>query len=420
MYCPDLETATPEAIRDRQLGRLNALLSAVLPANRFYAEKLRPINPPISWAEFQRLPFTTKADLVADQDASPPLGTIATCAHEQYVAYHQTSGTTGCSLVVLDTRESWDWWSECWQYVYRAAGVDARDRIFFAFSFGPFIGFWSAHAGARRLGAMAIPGGGLDSKGRLELLKRTGATVLVCTPTYALRLAEVAQSEGISIRDSAIRATIHAGEPGASIPAVRARIEDAWGARAFDHAGGTEMGAYGFSCDAREGLHVNEAEFIAEVLDPVTGRPCAEGESGELIVTNLGRAGWPAIRYRTGDIVTVGTRSCRCGRTFLMLPGGIVGRTDDLIVLRGVNIYPSAVEAIVRTFEVGEFRLVRTRNGALEELTVEVEASDTAAERLAMAFRERLAVRIPTRAVAAGSLPRWELKARRLVDLRAL
>ena len=418
MYRPDLETAAPDVIRGRQLARLNSLLADILPGNRFYTRRLGKLRPPVSWAQFQQLPFTTKEDLVADQEAAPPLGTVATHPVREYIAYHQTSGTTGRPLVVLDTRESWDWWAECWQYVYAAAGVRASDRIFFAFSFGPFIGFWSAHAAARDLGAMIVPGGGLDSRARLQLLRSTESTVLVCTPTYALRLAEVAKAEGMAIRHGAVRVTIHAGEPGASIPAVRDRIEDAWGARAFDHPGGTEVGAYGYSCSARTGVHVNEAEFIAEVLDPSTGRPCAGGEPGELVVTNLGRAGWPAIRYRTGDTVVAGTRSCASGRSFLLLPGGIVGRTDDLIVLRGINVYPSAVEAIVRTFEVGEFRLVRTRSGSLDELTIEVEASEAVAEQLAMAFRERLAVRIPTRTVPVGSLPQWELKAKRVVDLR--
>lgn len=418
MHRPDLEAAPPDVIRDRQLARLNELLSRILPRNAYYQARLGALTLPISWAQFHALPLTTKADLVADQERSPPLGTIATYAPEQYVAYHQTSGTTGRPLVVLDTQESWDWWTECWRYVYAAAGVTARDRICFAFSFGPFIGFWSGYAAARRLGAMTIPGGGLDSKARLHLLRNMEATVLVCTPTYALRLAEVARAEGLSIRDSAVRVTIHAGEPGASIPSVRSRIEESWGARAFDHAGGTEVGAYGFSCDARDGMHVNEAEFIAEVLDPVTGQPCAEAAAGELVITNLGRAGWPAIRYRTGDIVAVGTRACSCGRTFLTFPGGIIGRTDDLIVLRGINVYPSAIEAIVRTFEVDEFRMVRTRAGALDELTVEVEASDGVAVTLAEVFRERLAVRIPTRTVPPGSLPRWELKAKRVVDAR--
>ena len=402
----------------RQLARVNALLSSILPRNRFYARKFGQPKLPLSWDEFHTLPFTTKAELVADQAATPPLGAIATCPHDEYVTFHQTSGTTGRPLAVPDTRESWRWWSECWQYVYDAAGVTANDRIFFAFSFGPFIGFWSAFEAARALGAMTIPGGGMDSRARLELLKRTDATVLLCTPTYALRLAEVAAAEGESLQDSTIRTTIHAGEPGASIPSVRSRIENVWGARAFDHAGGTEIGAWGFSCDRRHGLHVNETEFVAEVLDPATGRPCDEGESGELVLTNLGRAGWPAIRYRTGDVVTTGSRRCECGRTFLTFPGGIIGRTDDLIVLRGVNIYPSAIEAIVRRFDIGEFRMVRTRDGALEQLTVEVEASSGVSDDVARALSEQIGVRIDTRAVPAGALPRWELKATRLVDRR--
>jgi len=418
VYRRDLETAPPDVIRARQLARLNDLLGAILPQNGFYAQKLGPIAAPMSWERFARLPFTTKAELAADQAAVPPLGAIATYPPGRYTTYHQTSGTTGRPLVVVDTAESWAWWSECWQYVYAAAGVTAGDRLFFAFGFGPFIGFWSAHEAARRLGAMVVPGGGLDSRGRLELLLRVQATVLLCTPTYALRLAEVAREHGLPIRDSGVRVTIHAGEPGASIPAVRARIEDAWGARAFDHAGGTEIGAYGYACERREGLHVNEAEFIAEVLDPESGDPCADGARGELVITSLGRAGWPVVRYRTGDVVVAGGRGCGCGRTFLTLPGGIVGRTDDLVVLRGVNVYPSAVEAIVRAFDAGEFRLVRSRDGEREELTVEVEASEEAAAAIARALRERLAVRVQTRAVPAGSLPRFELKARRLVDAR--
>lgn len=419
MYRPDLETAAPDIVRERQLARLNGLLARVLPGNAFYASKFGALASPLSWDTFAELPITTKAELVEDQAAAPPFGAIATCPPDEYVAYHQTSGTTGRPLAIPDTRESWEWWAECWQYVYAAAGVTARDRIFFAFSFGPFIGFWSAYAAACRLGAMSIPGGGLDSRSRLRLMESSGATVLLCTPTYALHLAEVARAEGISLRDGAVRVTLHAGEPGASMPSVRSRIEDAWGASAFDHAGGTEVGAYGFSCEARTGVHVNEAEFIAEVLDPDTGRPCDKGSAGELVLTNLGRAGWPAIRYRTGDIVSVGARTCTCGRTSLMLPGGIIGRTDDLIILRGVNVYPSSIEAIVRTFEVGEFRLVRTREGAMDALTIEVEANDAEAQSLGRAFRERLGVRIATRVVAAGSLPRFELKARRVVDNRS-
>jgi len=321
-------------------------------------------------------------------------------------------------MVVLDTAESWSWWAECWGAVYRGAGVTAADRILFAFGFGPFIGFWSAYAGARLLGALTIPTGGMDARQRLQMAADAEATVMVSTITYALRLAEVAREEGIDLRALGIRRTIHAGEPGASIPSVRARVEDAYGALCFDHAGATEVGAHAFSCAARDGLHANEGEFIAEVLD-ASGAPVAEGATGELVLTNLGRAGWPVIRYRTGDLVVNGGRGCPCGRTFLKLPGGIMGRADDLMIVRGVNVYPTALEAIVRGFDVGEFRVVRLRRGDLEELRVDAEASEETARALAEELRLRLAVRIETRAVSAGSLPRFELKARRIVDERS-
>jgi phenylacetate-CoA ligase len=392
----------------------------VLPRNRFWAARLGPLaaGSPVTWEAFARLPFTGKADLTADQEAHPPLGDVATYPRERYVAYHQTSGTRGRPMVVLDTAESWEWWVDCWQQVYRAAGVTADDRIFFAFGFGPFIGFWSAFAGARRLGALTIPGGGLDTRQRLHMMRAAGATVLICTVTYALRLLEASREEGIDPREVGIRRTIHAGEPGASIPSVRSRVEDGFGALCFDQPGATEVGAYGFSCEARDGIHVNEAEFIAEIVDPGSAAPVPEGEAGELVVTNLGRAGWPVIRYRTGDLARNGGRRCSCGRVFLKVPGGLAGRVDDLMILRGVNVYPSAVEAVVREFTDGEFRMVRTRASGMEELTVETEVAEEAARALGDALRIRLGVRIATRVVAPGSLPRFELKARRIEDRR--
>jgi phenylacetate-CoA ligase len=413
-----LETAPVETVRARQLARLNELLAEVLPRNRFYARKFAGRTLPASWRDFHELPFTTKQELVTDQSEHPPLGSIATYDADRYAVYHQTSGTTGRPLVVLDTEQSWQWWVECWQYVYAGAGVTATDRVFFAFSFGPFIGFWSAHAGARRLGALTIPGGGLDTKARLDMMRRTRPTVVLCTPTYALRLAEAARSEGFPLTGLGVRTLIHAGEPGASIPSVRARIEDAWGARCYDHAGGTEVGAFAYPCGEQTGMHLNEAEFITEILDSESGAPVKDGEIGELIVTNLGRAGWPVIRYRTGDLVRAGGRTCSCGRTFVMTPGGLLGRRDDLMIVRGINVYPAAIEAIVRTFDVDEFRILRTRRDAMEELLIEVETSEETAVDIAELMRQRIGIRIQTRVVPAGSLPRWELKARRVVDLR--
>jgi phenylacetate-CoA ligase len=195
---------------------------------------------------------------------------------------------------------------------------------------------------------------------------------------------------------------------------VRARIEAGGGARAFDHAGMTEIGAWGYECQAQAGLHVNEAEFIAEVLDPLTGAPAPEGE---LVLTNLGRLGSPLVRYRTGDRVRRATTACRCGRTFARLEGGVLGRLDDMLIVRGVNVFPSAIEAIVRRFPVEEFQIEIFRDGELDEarILVEIDGGADGARRVQDTLREAIGLRVQVAAVARGSLPRFELKARRVV-----
>src|SRR5437868_14378727 len=327
-----LENASRSLIEEHQLARLQLGLSRILPHNRFYEEKLLANTPSLTLQNIDDLssfPYTTKQELVADQELHPLFGSNLTYPLNEYIRLHQTSGTTGRPLKVLDTQESWDWWAECWTSVYQAAGVTRDDIVFLAFSFGPFIGFWSAYEGAKRLGALTVPGGGMDSLQRLRAIEEVGATVLVCTPSYALRLAEVAREHGMDTRASTVRVTIHAGEPGASIPATRERIERAWTASAYDHAGMTEMGAYGFACSEQQGIHINEGEFIAEILDAQSGQPVRAGQAGELVLTNLGRWGSPALRYRTGDLVRHGGYNCHCGRTFLHLLGGVLGRVDD-------------------------------------------------------------------------------------------
>jgi phenylacetate-CoA ligase len=417
-----LETAERALIEEHQLARLHEGLKQILHHNQFYTHKLAAgdlMAPLESLEQLPRLPFTTKQELVADQQAHPPFGTNLTHALADYIRLHQTSGTTGRPYKVLDTQESWDWWAECWTEVYRAAGVGRDDIVFLAFGFGPFIGFWSAYEGAKRLGALTVPGGGMDSQQRLAAMLDSGATVLVCTPSYALRLAEVAWEHGLDMRASSVRVTIHAGEPGASIPATRQRIEQAWGARAFDHAGMTEMGAYGFTCDEQQGLHVNESEFIAEILDPYSHRPVAEGETGELVLTNLGRWGSPAIRYRTGDLVRHGGYHCPCGRSYLFLPGGVLGRTDDMLIVRGVNVYPSALADILHRFpEVLEYRVIVTSDGTLDEIALQVECPAALISAIQNALHLALNLRVPVEAVPPGTLPRFELKARRVEDRR--
>jgi phenylacetate-CoA ligase len=417
-----LETASRSLIEAHQLARLQLGITRILPQNRFYQEKLFRDQDSItleSLEDLARLPFTTKRELVVDQEKYPLFGSNLTYPLSEYIHLHQTTGTTGKPLKVLDTHESWDWWADCWTSVYQAAGVSRDDIVFLAFGFGPFIGFWSAYEGTKKLGALTVPGGGMDSLQRLQTMQEIGATVLVCTPSYALRLAEVAQEHGMDMRQSSIRVTLHAGEPGASIPATRKRIEEAWGASTYDHAGLTEMGAYGYACSEQQGLHVNEGEFIAEILDLQSGQPVEEGQTGELVLTNLGRWGSPALRYRTGDLVRHGGYSCRCGRTFLMLTGGVLGRVDDMLIVRGVNVYPSALANVLHRFpEVAEYKIIVTREGAMDEIALQVECPHALIPRLQEELRIALNLRISVEAVEQGTLPRFELKARRVEDRR--
>jgi len=412
------------AVEEHQVKRFNRLLAEVLKTNGFYREKLLQIVFPHidSLEQLKRLPFTTKSELVEDQLAHPPFGTDLTFPLEKYIRVHQTSGTTGKPMYWLDTEESWNWWAECWKTIFQAAGVRSDDRIYFAFSFGPFIGFWSGWEGARKISALAISGGGQSTSQRLKAIVDYGATVLVSTPTYALHLASEARKSGIDLaRQSSIRISIHAGEPGASVPSTKKMIEEAWGARCFDHPGATEVGAYGFECGARPGgVHLNEQEFIAEIVDPVSGEAVKEGERGELIITNLGRVGSPVIRYRTGDLVEPSDDACPCGRRFLRLKGGVLGRVDDMIVVRGVNVFPSAIENVMREFpEIEEFRVDAVQRAALAELKLTVEPRPEYAsfmglqEKVKQRFRESIGIRPEVELVSPGTLPRFELKARR-------
>ncbi|HYD50797.1 MAG TPA: hypothetical protein VEB21_20745 [Terriglobales bacterium] len=409
------------ALERHQRQRLGALLAAVLAANSFYRTKLEragigTADDICAPADYARLPLTTKHELSEDQIAHPPFGTNLSAPLEHYHRLHQTSGTTGVPLRWLDTPESWRWWSDCWAAVYRGAGVTDADRIFFAFSFGPFIGFWSALAGAEALGALVIPGGGMSSEQRLHHLLDNRATVLVSTPTYALHLGEQARRSGVDLAAAGVRVTIHAGEPGAGIEATRARIEALWGARCFDHAGATEIGAWGFECEHRNGLHINEEHFIAEVLDPATGAPADEGE---LVLTNLGRAAMPVIRYRTGDHVRLDRAPCACGRSFVRCLGGVLGRIDDAIIVRGVNVFPSAIENIVRRhLEAGEFQIEVSRREEMDELVLRIECDRGRGEAIAAEIRRQLGLRIGLVIAAPDSLPRYELKSRRYIDRR--
>lgn len=412
-------------IREHQLGRLNAPasgLALVSEKNDFYRQRLRGAALPLrSLDDLETIAFTNKEDLVRDQSEHPPYGTNLTCSSNEYVRIHSTSGTSGRRLQVLDTAKGWDWFTGCWQEIYRVFGVGPGDRVFVAFGFGPFIGFWAGFEAAQRVGALAIPGGGQSSIQRLRSILEHEVTVVVSTPTYALRLAEVAAENGIDLARSKVRSTIHAGEPGASIPSTRRRIEASWGARCWDHAGLTEVGAWGFDCPAGEGLHLLESEFVAEVRALDSDRPVRDGETGELVLTNLGRWATPAIRYRTGDLVrwNPSPSPCACGSSYLTFPGGVLGRSDDMIQVRGVNVYPGAVETIIRE-EAGvvEFQVEVHRERQMWEMRAEIEVApevspEAVRDRLSEELHSRLGLRARIEVVASGTLPRFELKARR-------
>src|SRR3954471_14887215 len=296
---------TRPEIESRQITLLRELLARV-PSHTFYGRKFANLPAPQSLADFTRdYPFTTKSELAADQIQNPPFGTVLLEPIENYTRFHQTSGTTSAPIRWLDTPQAWDAIVQCWIEVFTTAGITRADRIFFAFSFGPFLGFWMAFNAAQRLGCLCISSGGMSSAARLRMLVDTQATVLCCTVTYAARLAEAAAEEGIDLRQSRVRRILVAGEAGGSIPSVRAKLEQHWpGARVFDHHGMTEVGPVTYECPAKPcRLHVMEHSFIAEILDPKTNAPVARGETGELILTTLIRKSSPLFRYRTGDLV---------------------------------------------------------------------------------------------------------------------
>jgi phenylacetate-CoA ligase len=413
-------------IAAHQLGQLRQLLGAILPRNAFYQEKFAGLDPAIASLEdfSQRFPFTTKDELAGDQRAFPPYGHNLTFLQKNYTRFHQTSGTTSSPLRWLDTPESWQWMVDNWKEVYRAAEVGAGDTVYFAFSFGPFIGFWLAFEAAEQLRCLCVPGGNLSSAGRLRAMRENGATVLCCTPSYAVRLAEVAIEEKMDPRSIGLRRIIVAGEPGGSIPSTRRRLEQLWaGAKIFDHHGMTETGPVSFECPAKPGLlHVMESAMFAEIIGP-EGGPAATGRSGELVLTTLGRTGSPVLRYRTGDFVRpvhFDRRPCACGRFELGLEGGILGRTDEMVIVRGVNIYPTAVEEIVRSFsDVAEYEVQVDKSSSLAELLLHIEPQAECKDasgllkRVEGALQTAFQLRVRVKLAAPGSLPRFEMKARR-------
>ena len=411
-------------LQAKHLTALNKLVGEIASTNAFYSKKLEACGGAEGFESieaFTRLmPYTTKGELAADHLDNPPYGTNLTYPIYRYTRLHQTSGTTGSPMAWLDTPEDWQWVLDNWKTVWLECGAKAGDTAVFPFSFGPFLGFWVAFEAAAQLGIRCLPAGGQTSLQRLKMISRYKPKWMCCTPTYALHLSNVASQEGLDLSTSSVSGIIVGGEPGGSIPEVRKRIEAGWGgARVFDHHGMTEVGPVTYSdIDDPNLLRIVHDTYLAEVVDQETDDPVAYGEVGELILTTLGRAGCPLLRYRTGDLVRPVAVGDEDPAAFA-LQGGILGRADDMVVVRGVNLYPSAIDTVVRSFAgIGEYQVTVDRTKPMVQVSIVVEnefgeSDEALVEEFEKRLRDAFALRIPVTVSEAGSLPRFEMKARR-------
>jgi phenylacetate-CoA ligase len=436
-WSPYIERMPRPALEALQLRKLQTLVAWAYARSPFWRRRLDAAgvapDQVRTLADLRRLPFLTKADLLENQAEHPLYGDMLTAPASVAIAYHQTSGTSGRTpLRALESARDWAFGAHAWARSLYGFGVRASDVVYVAFGYGSFIGFWGLHYACQKIGATVVASGGQTSEGRLRQMIDLGATVLAATPSYAIRLAQVAAELGIDpARDTRIELVLVAGEPGGNIPATKALLQETWGARVGDFMGMTETaGITAFECNEQSGaLHLNEDYFLEEVLDPQTDEPVPYGEVGERVCTAFGIGLIPIIRYRTGDLVRrVPATHCPCGRTFDLYLGGIIGRADDMKIVRGVNVHPSAVEGVVRRYpEFREFRIVLTRVAHIDAIAVELEPHPTVAPERAAALARQVqqdladaheGLRFDVSVVAPGTLPVFELKARRLVDRR--
>ena len=429
---PRLERASRKELTRLQERRLREQVAHAATASPFYRRKLRAAGVKAArirtLADLATLPFTTKDELKENQAANPPWGDVLAVPFSEVLRVHMTSATTGRPLAFLDTAEDWRGFYHSYARSLYAYGVRQADMVMAAFSYGPWIGYWSGFYAAQDLGCLVFPVGGLTTDQRLDALLAYPITVHGCTPSYALFLAETAAKKGIDLaKQTKIRITWHTGEPGASIPATKTRIEAAFGAQAYDLPGLTEIAAWGFECDARAGLtHVHEDYCYPEVLDE-RDRPVGPGGRGELVFTSLYRKAMPLLRYRTRDVVQLADRACPCGRTLVAFDGGVLARLDDMKKIRGIIVYPRRIEELVRPHGgVDEFQIVFRRHEGLDDILLRIDPSPTLSlaerdglrSRLGEDLRTGLGIRVTVETVEPGVLPRWDHKARRVKDER--
>ncbi len=429
IWNPQMETLPRAELEQLQVQRLRDLVERLYARSPFYRARLEAarVGPGEirTLGDLQRLPFTTKSDV----RGSYPFG-LFTVPQEEVLELHCSSGTTGSPILVGYTRADLDLWSEVMARVMGCAGVGPGDRVHNAYGYGLFTGGLGFHYGALRVGATVLPISSGNTARQVKLMNDLGCTVLCCTPSYALRIAEVMEEEGI--RPKALRVGIFGAEPWSE--GMREEIQRRLGIRAVDIYGLSEVIGPGVACECwevQQGLHVNEDHFLVEVVDPRTGEPLPEGERGELVFTTLTREATPVLRFRTGDLSSITREPCRCGRTLARI-ARITGRVDDMLIIRGVNVFPSDVESILARFPELElqYQIVVDRERALDVLEVRVEAKEgfyrdegvkELEQRVAERLREGLGVSARVTVLRPKELPRTEVgKVVRVVDRRNL
>ena len=432
---PVLETLLYEQIKALQLKKFKKLFRWAYDRSKFHREiyDRAAITPDDirSFDDIRHVPRVEKSMMRDIQRKDPlPYGDALCVPIEDVTEFRQTSGTTGQPVYQPDTWTDWEWWAESWAYILWAQGYRPKDRVFIPFGYNVFVAFWAGHYAAEKIGCEVVPGGVLDTKARILKIQELAATAMMATPTYVLGMAATAKNKmGLDPSEMTINKITCAGEPGAGIPTTKKRIETAWGARVYDHAGATEIGAWSYECQAQPGgMHVNEALFLVEIEDVETGEIIEEpGKRGKMIITALDRAAQPCIRFDSKDIIEWDRDPCPCGRTFRLIKGGVVGRADDITKVKGVLLAPSAIEEVVRGVEgLGdEYEVVVDKKGDVDRILLKVELMpghqdmrQTIEERLKDQLRLKTNLGYQLEFYDYETLPRYDVKARRFKDLR--
>jgi phenylacetate-CoA ligase len=432
---PLMETLPQEKLRELQLRKFRRIVEWAYKNSPFYQElyKNAGLEPGDikRFEDIARVPKTDKGMLREVQKKKPfPYGNMLAVPLSEVTEFRQTSGTTGTPVYQADTWQDWEWWAECWSYVLYAQGYRDTDRVFLPFGYNIFVAFWAGHYAAEKVGCEVVPGGVLDTEARILKMQELKCNAFMATPTYVLGMADTAKKMGIDpASDLFIEKITCAGEPGASIPTTKRRIEDAWGAKVYDHIGATEIGAWSYECTSQPGgLHVNEGLFIVEIEDIETGEIITEpGKSGKMIITALDRVAKPCIRFDSKDVIKWAEYGCDCGRTFRIIDGGVIGRSDDITKVKGVLLAPTAIEEVVRSIPelANDYQVTVSKKGDIDEILLEVEfrpESKSREEDVLGRLKDQLRVRVnlgfKINVHPYGSLPRYEMKAKRFKDLR--